>query len=320
MADEQTIPVVDLEKYESDDPEARQSFIESFGEGLREFGFVAVEGHDVPQAMVDDTYDVFEEFFDLEDDVKRQYERPETDRQRGFTPFGVEQAKDNEKPDLKEFWHVGRELDEDSELADRMPTNVWPDEVPGFREQTLQLWDSLESSAMTMLEAIADYLGAKRQTIADKAEDGNSILRVIYYPVCEGFEEPGAMRAAEHEDINLITLLPTATQSGLEILTRDGEWLPVPAKEGQLIVDTGDMMKRLTNETLPATTHRVVNPEGEPEPRYSMPFFVHPHPDARLDVLECCVDDGDGPQYEPISADEYLTQRLEETGVASDDD
>ncbi len=316
MTVEQTIPVVNLADYDSDDPKAREAFVQKFGEGLNELGFVAVEGHGVPQELIDKNYELFEQFFGLDDDTKRKYERPESGRQRGYTPFGLEHAKDSEKPDLKEFWHVGREVEPGSALAERMPPNVWPEELPEFRENALALYDALEKSALRMLAAISEYLGQPKDFIPGKATDGNSVIRIIHYPVCDGFDEPGTMRAAEHEDINLITLLPAATDSGLEILTRDGEWLPVPSLEGQLIVDTGDMMKRLTNDVIPATTHRVVNPQGEPEPRYSMPFFVHPHPDASLEVIDECVPEGEAPKYEPTTADEYLQQRLREIGVA----
>lgn len=320
MTTEQTIPVVDLQDYHSDDEETRNDFIETFGDALRDYGFAAVEGHGVPFELIEKNYELFEEFFKLDEETKNQYERPETGRQRGYTPFGVEKAKDNEKPDLKEFWHVGREFDEDSELADDMPMNVWPDEVDGFRDNATALFDAMEDSAMQMLSAIAEYLDRQPDRLTGIAEDGNSIIRVIRYPVCEGFKEPGKMRAAAHEDINLITLLPEATQSGLEILTREGEWVKVPSLEGQMIVDTGDMMKRITNDYLRATRHRVVNPEGEPTERYSMPFFVHPHPDAELDVIDECVPAGEEPKYETITADEYLQRRLEETGVAEDDE
>ncbi|QDG52346.1 isopenicillin N synthase family oxygenase [Persicimonas caeni] len=316
MTVEQTIPVVNLADYDSDDPEVREAFVKKFGEGLNDLGFVAVEGHGVPQELIDRNYELFEEFFALDEETKGKYEQPDSGRQRGYTPFGMEHAKDNEKPDLKEFWHVGREFDADSPLAKRMPQNVWPDELPAFRDNTLALYDALEASAHKMLAAISEYLGQPKDFIPSKAQDGNSIIRIIHYPVCDGFDEPGQMRAAEHEDINLITLLPAATDSGLEILTRDGEWLPVPSLEGQLIVDTGDMMKRLTNDVIPATTHRVVNPEGEPEPRYSMPFFVHPHPDASLEVIADCVPEGEEPKYEPTTADEYLQERLRAIGVA----
>ena len=316
MTVEQTIPVVNLADYDSDDPRTREAFVETFGEGMNDLGFVAVEGHGVPQELIDKNYELFEQFFSFDDDTKRKYERPQSGRQRGYTPFGLEHAKDSEKPDLKEFWHVGREVEPGSGLAERLPANVWPEELPEFRENALALYDALEKSAHKMLAAISEYLGQPRDFIPNKAVDGNSVIRIIHYPVCDGFDEPGAMRAAAHEDINLITLLPAATDSGLEILTREGEWLAVPSLEGQLIVDTGDMMKRLTNDVIPATTHRVVNPEGEPEPRYSMPFFVHPHPDASLAVIDQCVPEGEEPKYEPTTADEYLQKRLREIGVA----
>jgi len=315
MSAKQTIPVVNLEDYSSSDDSVRQAFIQKFGDALRDFGFVAVEGHGVPTDLIHKSYDEFEGLFALEDEVKRKYERPEHGRQRGYTSFGVEQAKGHEKPDLKEFWHVGRELADGHELAGRMPPNEWPDETPELKATSLALYDAMDAAAQQMLQAISVYLGIDEDALPEMARDGNSVLRVIHYPVCDGFDEPGKMRAAAHEDINLITLLPEATQSGLEIKTRDGEWMEVPSLPGQLIVDSGDMMKRITNEMIRATRHRVVNPKGDPTDRYSMPFFVHPHPDAMLAVFEECLDEGEEPRFEPITADGYLKERLRENKV-----
>ncbi len=316
MAQEQTIPVVDLRDYTSGDEAKRQAFVNKIGESLKETGFVAVEGHGVDTDLLYKTYDLFEEFFDLDEETKQKYEFPETGRQRGYTSFGVEHAKDSEKADLKEFWHLGRELPKDHSMFDRITPNVWPEEIAELKETALSLYEAMEESAQTMLKAISVFLGQDEDFLPDMVENGNSIIRVIHYPVCDGFDEPGVMRAAEHEDINLITLLPEATQSGLELLTRDGEWLPIYSLPGQMIVDAGDMLSRITNEVIPATTHRVVNPQGEEViRRYSMPFFVHPHPDYELEVLESCLKDGEEPRYEPITAEEFLFQRLREIGL-----
>lgn len=314
MTTEQTIPVVDLRDYTGGSDQARSAFVADFGDALREFGFVAVEGHGVDTELINSSYRVFEQLFALDEQTKRSYERPEHGRQRGYTSFGVEQAKGHEKPDLKEFWHVGRELSRDHDLFERLPPNEWPDEVSQLRDISLSLYRALDASARKMLEALSIYLDVEPSTLPSMARWGNSVLRVIHYPVCDGFDEPGKMRAAAHEDINLITLLPEATQSGLEIMTRQGEWLAVPSLPGQIVVDTGDMMKRITNDTIPATRHRVVNPSGVPTDRYSMPFFVHPHPDTVLEVFESCLDDEE-PRYEPITADEYLRERLRENKV-----
>jgi len=312
---EQTIPVVNLQQYTQGDPDERASFIQALGDSLRELGFVAIEGHGVPSSLIHKNYATFEELFALSDDQKRAYERPEHGRQRGYTSFGVEHAKGHEKADLKEFWHVGRELESSHELADRMPKNEWPSELAELKTNALEYYGALDQVSATILEAFSIYLGEEPATLPAMAKDGNSIMRIIHYPVCDGFDEPGVMRAAEHEDINLITLLPEATQSGLEIRTRDGDWLPVPSLPGQLIVDTGDMMKRITNDTIPATRHRVVNPDGDPTDRYSMPFFVHPHPDCQLSVLKSCLSEGETPKYPSVTADEYLRERLRENKV-----
>jgi isopenicillin N synthase-like dioxygenase len=316
MSQEQTIPVVDLGQWRQGDEESRRQFIEDFGAALADLGFVALEGHGISQELFDSSYGVFREFFALPEEVKKHYEFPERGRRRGYTSFGVEHAKDSDKPDLKEFFHVGRELPEDHPMRERIPQNAWPDEIPALRDTILELYERLEACSIDLLGAFSLYLDQEMSFLPDLARNGNTIMRVIHYPVSEGFDEPGVMRAAAHEDINLMTLLPPADESGLELLTREGDWMPVRAIPGQIVVDTGDMMKRITNDRIPATTHRVVNPQGEPTPRYSMPFFVHPHPDATLEVLDSVVEEGESPKYQPIGAEEFLEMRLEETGVS----
>ncbi len=311
---EQTIPVVDLRRYRA--PRTRDAFIAAFGDALRNLGFVALEGHGIPTDFFDASYAVFRRFFALPDEQKRRFEHPERGRQRGYTSFGVEHAKDNPAPDLKEFFHIGRELPPKHADHERLPRNVWPDDVlPNLRPTAMRLFGALDEVAFLALEALSTYLGEEPQVLPDLARDGNTVQRIIHYPVCEGFDNPGAMRAAPHEDINLMTLLPPADESGLEILTRTGQWLPISAVPGQIIVDTGDMLKRITNDRIPATTHRVVNPSGEARPRYSMPFFVHPRIDATLSVLSSQVNPGERPKYLPIASEAFLLDRLREIGV-----
>lgn len=315
MSQQQTIPVVDLREYTHGDESARTAFVQKIGDALKSCGFVAIEGHGVDTELLYENYDLFKEFFALNDEQKRRYEHIESGRQRGYTSFGVEHAKNSKKADLKEFWHVGRELPKDHPIYGRIPANVWPEEVPALREKALALFDAMEASASVMLKAISLYLGKPEDFLPNMITDGNSIIRVIRYPVCDGFDEPGVMRAAEHEDINLITLLPEATESGLELLKKDGTWLPIPSIKGQMIVDSGDMLARITNNVLPATTHRVVNPQGVASDRYSMPFFVHPHPDQVLTVLENCLAPGEEVTAPPITAEEFLFERLREIGL-----
>ena len=311
MSVEQTIPVVDLRDYTEGDAPTRDAFVQKFGDALKEFGFVAVEGHGVSRDLIYGAYGAFQDFFALEDDVKRQYENAAGGRKRGYTSFGVEHAKDNAKPDLKEFFHLGRE-----DRAEGVTANLWPQaEAPQVKAAGSDLFEAMDACAQTMLEAVSIYLGCEPDFLPEMARGGDSIVRVIHYPVCDGFDEPGKMRAAQHEDINLMTLLPESTESGLELLTREGEWLPIHAIEGQMIVDTGDMMQRITNGLLPATTHRVVNPAGEPTPRYSMSFFVHPRPEVMLEVLDVCLAEGEEPRTEPVTAEEYLNERLRANGV-----
>ena len=235
---------------------------------------------------------------------------------RGYTGFGVEKAKDSNHPDLKEFWHVGRELTGPAPHASLYP-NVWPTEVEGFKQATYALYTELEKLGNTVLEALALFLGQQQNYFADKVNYGNSILRPIHYPPIKDTSTQ-SIRAGQHEDINLITLLVGSNEAGLEILRRDGSWLPVTTIEGTIVVNIGDMLQRLTNHVLPSTTHRVVNPAGAAagEPRYSIPFFMHPNPDYVIKTLETCISADRPNRYpEPINSNDYLMQRLEEIGL-----
>lgn len=314
MSPARNIPTVNLNDYTSGDAQARQRLVRTLGEGLQEFGFLNVEGHGIDSSLIRGTYDLWKRFFELPEEVKRKYSGVEGGA-RGFTPFGVEHAKDNPLPDLKEFWHVGQEPPEGHPYRNEYPANVWPGEIPEIKEPTLRLYKSLERVAENLLRALAEHFELPRETFASMMTVGNSILRVLHYPPVKAEQLP-AVRAAAHEDINLITLLCEATDSGLEILTREGEWMPVETGEGQIVVDAGDMLSRATNEVVPATTHRVVNPPGGLErDRYSMPFFVHPYSACDLTILDRFTSGDNPPKYPPITAGEFLEQRLREIGL-----
>lgn len=299
------IPTIDIR--DLDNPDRRAACVRAIGEGLEAFGFIAVEHHGVDVDLLDRSYATAAGTFALPDAVKRQYEAPAIGRQRGYTGFGVEKAKDREQPDLKEFWHVGRELAADHPLRGRLPDNLFPGEVPVFRDVFLELFGALEGVALRLLNAIEAHLALPEGTLSALTRDGNSVLRIIHYPPLGADAPPGALRAAEHEDINLITILPVSTQPGLELLTRDGRWMAVNPPPGVLVCDTGDMMQLLTAGRIPATTHRVVNPpDDDGTSRYSMPFFCHPHPDAILAPLDGGT---------PVRAHDFLMERLIANGV-----
>jgi isopenicillin N synthase-like dioxygenase len=326
MTSVKTIPTVDLGAALSGGAGGSGSagVAATVGAGLREFGFVNVEGHGIEPALIREVYGHWERFFALPEAAKRRYSGVEGGA-RGFTPFGVEHAKDSPVPDLKEFWHVGQEPPEDHPFRREYPPNVWPAEIPELREPTLRLYRRLERVAATLLRALAAHFELPAETFAAMMEWGNSLLRILHYPAMPPTPMPAmppgqlrGVRAAAHEDINLITLLCEATGSGLEILTRDGEWLPVDTRPGQIVVDAGDMLSRFTNEVIPATTHRVVNPAGPAAAaaeRYSMPFFVHPYSACDLTVHERFVDAGHPPKHPPITAGQFLDRRLREIGL-----
>jgi isopenicillin N synthase-like dioxygenase len=297
--DEASIPVVSLSDYLHGDAAARQNFVSAFGDALHEFGFVSVDKHDVEPAHIRAAYDVVERFFALDAAAKNACAIAGSGGNRGYVAFGAEHAKNRKVGDLKEFYHLGRELPELGPGG----ANAFPAALPDFEPVTRTLFSDLERVARTLLSALADYFAAPPDTFTKMIVGGNSILRLIHYPPLRDAFVPGAVRAAEHEDINLLTLLCEASSSGLEILTRDGRWLAVEAPPGHIVVDSGDMMQLLTKGKLPSTTHRVVNPRSSEDdsPRYSMPFFVHPYPTCPLD--------------ETTTAQEFLAQRLRELGL-----
>ena len=303
------IPTLDIRRFKTD----RATFVAELGAAYREWGFAGIRGHGIPQDVIDGAYDAFTAFFALPEDVKKQYHVPGGGGARGYTPFGVETAKDSKYFDLKEFWHVGREV-RDEKYAEAMPANVWPSEVPEFRARALALYDALDGLGSRMLSALALGLDLPEDYFADKTNNGNSILRPIHYPPITTDDVPN-VRAGAHEDINLITLLVGASAEGLQVLSRKGEWVPYTADADTIVVNIGDMLQRLTNHVLPSTTHRVVNPPGEKarQPRYSTPFFLHPNPDFLIDVLPNCVSAENPSRYpEPITAQGYLDERLRE--------
>jgi isopenicillin N synthase-like dioxygenase len=292
---------------------------EELGRSFEEYGFAVIRDHGIPQELIDRAEALSKEFFALPEATKKAYKIEGGGGARGYTPFGVETAKDAKVHDLKEFWHVGRELPAGHPLAQYMAPNVWPREVEGFRETFEELYAAFERAGARVLEAIALHLGLPREWFARTVEDGNSVMRLLHYPPLTTADAEGAIRAAAHGDINTITLLLGAEEAGLELLTASGEWLAVAPPPGALVVNIGDMLDRLTNHRLRSTTHRVVNPKGEAayRARYSMPFFLHFRPDFVIETLPGCIDPAQPDKHpEPISSHEFLQQRLREIKLA----
>lgn len=309
-----SVPELSLESYITGTPSERAGFIEGLYEGLKYFGFIILKDHGVETRLLDKAYQLAAEFFALPEDEKNTYITG-VGGQRGYTPFGREHAKGRDIPDLKEFWHVGREFPEGHDLNKIYSPNIWPNKPAGFEEIFLKLYSGLEEAGHIMLEALTPSLDLPEDFFRTMATDGNSILRLLHYPPIDDGAPAGAIRAAAHEDINLITILVSANGSGLELLDKDGNWLAIDTAPENLIVDSGDMLARITNDIIPATTHRVVNPQGPNASRYSMPFFMHPFPDSVLSCLESCK--MDGAKYSDITAEDFLNQRLKEIGLTA---
>ena len=293
------------------------AFAGALGGSFARYGFAVLGDHGLDQSRIDAALADAKAFFALPEPVKLAYRIPGASGQRGYTPFGVETAKGAAHFDLKEFWHVGRELPPGHPYRARMPDNTWPAELPGFKPHELWLYDALESLGDAVLRATARFLGLDTGFFAPTTRLGNSVLRLLHYPPAP-FDGPN-VRAGAHEDINTITLLLGAEEAGLELLDRDGAWLPINPPAGSVVCNIGDMLQRLTNHVLPSTTHRVVNPPQERRgvARYSTPFFLHFAPDYLIETLPSCITPERPNRYPvPITANDYLEERLREIKLA----
>lgn len=307
------VPELSLKEYTDGNVGERARFTSALFNGLKEYGFVILRDHPIDLPLLRQAYALSENLFALPTDVKDGYISAAGGGQRGYTPFGREHAKGNKFPDLKEFWHVGRELPAGDKLKSFFPDNIWPSALPEFRPAFERIFQSLDDTGRIMLQALTPALDVDADYFTRMTDKGSSVLRLLHYPPMLAGADPNSIRAAAHEDINLITLLVSASSSGLELLTREGEWLPVETSPDNIIVDSGDMLARITNEVIPATTHRVVNPRGPNTSRYSMPFFMHPNPDALLTCLPSCR--GAAAKYPDILANAFLMERLREIGL-----
>lgn len=294
----------------------KAAFAEAIGASFRETGFAVIKDHPVDQTVIDRAVAATKDFFAQPNEIKARYDDRDNGGQRGYTAFGTENAKGRSQADLKEFWHTGRALPEDSPYRETMKDTPSVKELNGFDEATRGLYEALDNMGKTILRGVALHLGLDEDWFESRVEFGNSILRLLHYPPQEEPGPPGSVRAGAHEDINVITLLLGAEEPGLQVKHRSGEWLSVNPPEGALVINCGDMLQRMTAGVLPSTTHRVVNPNPERSKfaRYSTPFFLHFNQDVLIEALESCVAEG-GEAQPPITAQNYLMERLIEIGL-----
>ncbi len=310
------IPSVDLKDFLSDDPNRKQKFINEIGDAYENIGFVALKGHFLEDELIDKLYREIKKFFALPVETKQRYEIPGIGGQRGYVSFGKESAKGKKEGDLKEFWHFGQYIEENSKYKDEYPDNVSVEELPEFNAVGKETYRMLEKTAKYVLRALALHLSLEETYFDNYIKDGNSILRPIHYPPIVS-EPKNAVRAAAHGDINLITLLMGAQGRGLQVQNHNGDWIDAIAEPDELMINVGDMLSRHTNNKLKSTIHRVINPPRElwGTSRYSIPFFMHPISEMKLNVLENCVDDNNPKQFDDITAGEFLNERLVELGL-----
>jgi isopenicillin N synthase-like dioxygenase len=313
----QQIPSVDLRDFLSEEPARKQKFVNEIGRAYEDIGFVALKGHFLDDQLVEDLYGEVRNFFNLSLDTKKKYEIPLIGGQRGYISFGKEHAKGRSAGDLKEFWHFGQYISKDSKYASEYPDNVTVNELPNFNSIGNEAYKMLEKTGVFVLRALALYIGLDEFYFDNYIKDGNSILRPIHYPPITDEPKDGAVRAAAHGDINLITLLMGAQGKGLQVQNHDGHWIDAMAQPDELMINVGDMLSRHTNNKLKSTIHQVVNPPREfwNTSRYSIPFFMHPVSDMKLDCLPECIDDNNPKQFDDITAGDYLNERLVELGL-----
>jgi isopenicillin N synthase-like dioxygenase len=311
-----SIPVVDLSKFLSGDADKKSSFVQNLGSAFEEVGFVAVTNHGINEALISDLYKYVQQFFALPASEKKKYEIAGLAGQRGYTSFGKEHAKGSDAPDLKEFFQFGQTVTDGDPVKSEYPDNVVVAEVPLFTPTLLNAYKAFEKSGTALLQAIALYLNLPENYFDNHVHNGNSILRAIHYPPILA-EPKSAIRAEQHEDINLITLLVGASAGGLQILTKQNEWVDAISLPEQIVVNVGDMLQRLTNNKLKSTTHRVINPPREMwhTSRFSIPFFLHPKSEMSLACLESCINNSHPKAYPDATAGEYLDERLREIGL-----
>ncbi|MFY7672275.1 isopenicillin N synthase family dioxygenase [Tenacibaculum sp. MEBiC06402] len=310
------IPSVDLRDFLSGDESRKQKFINEIGHAYENIGFVALKGHFLDKELVDNLYEQIKKFFELPVETKQKYEIPGIGGQRGYVSFGKESAKGKKEGDLKEFWHFGQYVEDNPTLEKEYPANVTVDELPEFNEVGKETYKMLEKTAKYVLRSLALHLGLEETYFDQYIFNGNSILRPIHYPPIKD-EPKGAVRAAAHGDINLITLLMGAQGKGLQVQNHEGEWIDAIAEPDELMINVGDMLSRHSNNKLKSTIHRVVNPPKElwGTSRYSIPFFMHPVSEMKLDVLDNCIDADNPKKFEDITAGEFLNERLRELGL-----
>ena len=314
--DFKNIPSVDLADFTEGNKETKAAFVKELGKAYEEIGFVAVKNHGLSDALCAELYAQVKGFFTLSKEEKEAYEIEGLAGQRGYVSFGKEHAKNKNEGDLKEFWHFGQTVEDNDPIKEEYPDNVQVNELPKFNAVGREVYQKLEATGREMLRAIALHLNLDENYFDAKIHNGNSILRPIHYPPIT-HEPKDAVRAAEHEDINLITLLMGASADGLQVLNKSGEWISVTALPDQIVVNVGDMLQRLTNNKLKSTTHRVVNPPREKwgTSRYSIPFFLHPRSEVSLNCLPYCISESNPKNFSDITAGEYLEQRIIELGL-----
>jgi len=310
------IPSLDLRDFLSEDPHRKAEFIQLIGKAFQEIGFCAVKGHLLSDDLVERLYKQIKLFFDLPDEVKSKYEFPEYSGQRGYVSFGKESAKGSKHGDLKEYWHFGQYIEEEEKGNYNYFPNINVDELPEFNKVGKEVYTSLENTAKHILRALALYLNIEENYFDQYIKNGNSILRPIHYPPI--LDDPKeAVRASAHGDINLITLLMGAHGKGLQVQHSNGEWIDAMAGKDELMINIGDMLSRHTNNLLKSTVHRVVNPDREllKKSRYSIPFFMHPVSEMKLNVLESCINEDNPKSFDDITAGDFLNERLVELGL-----
>jgi isopenicillin N synthase-like dioxygenase len=313
----QQIPSVDLRDFLSEDPARKQKFVNEIGKAYEDIGFVALKGHFLNDQLVEDLYAEVRNFFNLPLENKTNYEIPGIGGQRGYVSFGKEHAKGRSAGDLKEFWHFGQYVSEDSKYAAEYPKNIEVSELPNFNSIGEEAYKMLEKTGVYVLRALALYIGLDELYFDPYVKEGNSILRPIHYPPITDEPKDGAVRAAAHGDINLITLLMGAQGKGLQVQNNNGEWIDAMAQPDELMINVGDMLSRHTNNKLKSTIHQVVNPPRElwGSSRYSIPFFMHPVSDMNLNCLSECIDEKNPKLFDDITAGDYLNERLVELGL-----
>ncbi|MGB3491616.1 MAG: 2-oxoglutarate and iron-dependent oxygenase domain-containing protein [Elainellaceae cyanobacterium] len=312
-----TIPLVDFAPFLIDDSIGQQQVAAEIYRACHEIGFLYVINHGIPQDMIDRAFEQSQQFFDLPLAQKQKVAWSNEFSNRGYVGRERERLDETQPGDVKEAFNIGQEVPQDQAFSQgaALVLNRWPAGQDAFRTTISELFETCTVAAAHVLRAFAIALSMPETFIVEQHRTHNYTLRLLHYPPLDAMPKPGQMRAGAHSDYGSLTLLFQDDVGGLEVLNAKEQWIAAPAVPGAILVNTGDLMERWSNDVFRSTQHRVRLPDADHAgcDRYSIAFFCQPDAEAEIACLPTCQSATHPPQYPPVKSGEYLLSRLQST-------